>query len=79
MVEETFKIKWKTFAEEMPSPHEIIIAKTSREKIHQSNWYFVSSDKKTLYLHDMKWYTYISRCKTWLWCYAKDIEKVEEK
>ena len=75
MVEEIFKIKWKTFAEEMPRPHKIIIAKSSREKIHQSNWYFVSSDKKTLYLHDMKWYTYISKCKNGFGVMPKILKK----
>ena len=78
MVEETFKIKQKTFEEEMPESYKIILARSPKKQMKDAQWYFLTKDKKELHLHDLKYEYYISRIKKWLWCYPEDIEKVEE-
>lgn len=79
MVEETYKFKWKTFEEEMPESYKMILARSPKKQMNDIQWYFLTSDKKQLHLHDLKCEYYISRIKKWLWCYPEDIEKVEEK
>lgn len=79
MIEETYKFKWKTFEEEMPESYKMILARSPKKQMNDIQWYFLTSDKKQLHLHDLKCEYYISRIKKWLWCYPEDIEKVEEK
>ena len=50
-----------------------------KKQMNDIQWYFLTSDKKQLHLHDLKCEYYISRIKKWFWCYPEDIEKVEEK
>jgi len=78
MIEETYKFKWKTFEEEMPESYKMILARSPKKQMNDIQWYFLTSDKKQLHLHDLKCEYYISRIKKWLWCYPEDIEKVEE-
>ena len=77
MIEETYKFKWKTFEEEMPESYKMILARSPKKQMNDIQWYFLTSDKKQLHLHDLKCEYYISRIKKWLWCYPEDIEKVE--
>ena len=79
MIEETYKFKWKTFEEEMPESYKMILARSPKKQMNDIQWYFLTSDKKQLHLHDLKCEYYISRIKKWLWCYPEDIEKIEEK
>lgn len=79
MVEETYKFKWKTFEEEMPESYKMILVRSPKKQMKDIQWYFLTSDKKELHLHDLKCQYYISRIKKWLWCYPEDIEKVAEK
>mgnify|MGYP006916023807 FL=1 len=79
MVEEIYKFKWKTFEEEMPESYKMILARSPKKQMNDIQWYFLTSDKKQLHLHDLKCEYYISRIKKWLWCYPEDIEKVEEE
>lgn len=76
MVEETYKFKWKTFEEEIPESYKMILARSPKKQMNDIQWYFLTSDKKELHLHDLKCQYYISRIKKWLWCYPEDIEKV---
>jgi hypothetical protein len=78
MIEETYKFKWKTFEEEMPESYKMILARSPKKQMNDIQWYFLTSDKKQLHLHDLKCEYYISRIKKWLWCYPEDIEKIEE-
>lgn len=78
MIEETYKFKWKTFEEEMPESYKMVLARSPKKQMNDIQWYFLTSDKKQLHLHDLKCEYYISRIKKWLWCYPEDIEKVEE-
>jgi hypothetical protein len=75
---ETYRFNWKTFEEEMPKPHESILVRSSKETIRDAQWAFITSEKKMLYAHDMKWFRYISKCKKWLWCYDYEIERIEK-
>lgn len=77
MIEETYKIKWKSFDEEIPEPYKVILVRKPKETLKDAQWHFVNNDKKKLYLHTMKFHWSISRIKTWLWCYDKDLEKIE--
>lgn len=76
MIEETYKFKWKTFEEEMPESYKMILARSPKKQMNDIQWYFLTSDKKQLHLHDLKCEYYKSRIKKWLWCYPEDIEKI---
>lgn len=74
MVEEIYRIKWRTFGEEIPEPHKMILVRRPNERLKDAQWHFVSSDRKKLFLHDMTRGHQLSRCNAWLWCYDTDIE-----
>lgn len=78
MIVEEYKFTWKTFEEEMPKSHEIILVRSAKETIKDAQWAFISDDKKMIYAHDMKWFRYVSRCKKWLWCYDTSIELIRK-
>ncbi len=77
MIVEEYKFTWKSFEEEIPKSHKIILVRSSKETIKDAQWAFISDDKKMIYAHDMKWFRYVSRCKKWLWCYDKSIELIK--
>ena len=67
MVEETFKIKQKTFEEEMPESYKIILARSPKKQMKDAQWYFLTKDKKELHLHDLKYEYYMEQCaKTYI-------------
>lgn len=61
----------------MPESYKMVLARSPKKQMNDIQWYFLTSDKKQLHLHDLKCEYYISRIKKWLWCYPEDIEKVE--
>ena len=78
MIEETYKFKWKTFEEELPVDHKMILARSPKKPMKEADWFFIDTRGKTLWIHDLKYSYYISKIKKWLWCYADDITLVQE-
>ena len=75
IITEHYIINWHSFKEIAPPMNTQILCKKKREHIKYAHW-CIAMDK-SLYLSGLRWCTYISKAKNWMWASLDDITRID--